>query len=54
MNDVASGAKASITAMDWTGLILICFVLPAILSWAVCKVLRKMNWIKENDLKLPE
>ena len=54
VNDVASGAKDAITAMDWTGLILICFVLPAVLSWVFGKVLRKMNWIKENDLKLPE
>ncbi|MBQ3968809.1 MAG: PTS sugar transporter subunit IIC, partial [Lachnospiraceae bacterium] len=54
VNDVASGAKDAITAMDWTGLILICFVLPAVLSWVFGQVLRKMNWIKENDLKLPE
>ena len=41
-----------ITAMDWVGLVLICFVLPAILSWAFGLVLRKWGWIKENDLKL--
>ena len=50
--DVASGAKSAITAMDWIGLVLICFVLPAILSWAFCQVLRRIGWIKENDLKL--
>ena len=50
--DVASGAKAAITAMDWIGLVLICFVLPAVLSWVFCEVLRKWGWIKENDLKL--
>ncbi len=52
VNDVASGAKAAITAMDWVGLVLICFVLPAVLSWVFCFVLRKWGWIKENDLKL--
>ena len=52
VNDVASGVKAGITAMDWTGMILICFVLPALLSWVFCEVLRKWGWIKENDLKL--
>ena len=52
VNDVASGAKAAITGMDWVGLVLICFVLPAILSWIFCEVLRKWGWIKENDLKL--
>ena len=41
-----------ITAMDWIGLVLICFILPAILSWAFGLVLRKWGWIKENDLKL--
>ena len=52
VNDVASGAKAAITAMDWVGLALICFVLPAVLSAVFCLILRKWGWIKENDLKL--
>ncbi len=52
LNDVAAGTKAAITAMDWVGLVLICFVLPAILSTLFCRVLRKWGWIKENDLKL--
>ena len=42
----------AITAMDWIGLVLICFVLPAVLSWVFCAILRKWGWIKENDLKL--
>ena len=42
----------AITAMDWISLVLICFVLPAVLSWIFCHVLRKWGWIKENDLKL--
>lgn len=50
--DVAAGTKAAITAFDWIGLILICFVLPAILSWFFGNILRKIGWIKENDLKL--
>ena len=50
--DVASGAKAAITAFDWLGMGLICFILPAVLSLVFCKVLRKWGWIKENDLKL--
>lgn len=53
VSDVASGAKAAITAMDWVGLALICFILPAILSWCFCRILRKVGWIRENDLKLP-
>ena len=52
VNDVASGAKAGITSMDWIAMILVCFVLPAVLSVVFCEILRRMGWIKENDLKL--
>ena len=52
VNDVANGVKSSIGAMDWIGLILICFILPAIISWLVCEAERKAGWIKEGDLKL--
>ena len=52
VNDVTAGTKAAITAMDWTGLVLISFVLPAVLSWIFCEILRKRGWIKEDDLKL--
>lgn len=54
LNDINAGLKASITASDWIGLILVCFVLPAILSEIICLILRKIGWIKENDLKLRE
>ena len=52
VNDVASGAKAAITGMDWIGMLLICFVLPAVLSLVFCEIERKLGWIKEGDLKL--
>ncbi len=52
VNDVAEGLKASITAMDWIGLVMICFVLPAVLTWVFGEVERKLGWIKEGDLKL--
>ena len=52
VNDVSSGAKAAISAMDWMGMALICFILPAVLSWFFCALLRRWGWIKENDLKL--
>ena len=52
LNDVAAGTKDAITGMDWIGMLLVCFVLPAILSWVFCEILRKMGWIKEGDLKL--
>lgn len=50
--DLASGMKASITALDWIGLVLICFVLPAVLCWILGLVCRKAGWIREGDLKL--
>ena len=52
VNDVATGAKAAITGMDWVGLALICFVLPAVLSWAFGLLCRRLGWIREGDLKL--
>ena len=52
VSDVASGAKAAITGMYWAGMILICFVLPAVLSLVFCEIERKLGWIKEGDLKL--
>ena len=50
--DIEAGTKAAITAMDWIGLVLVCFVLPAILSWLIALPLRKWGWIGEDDLKL--
>ena len=50
--DVASGAKAAITAMDWAAMALICFILPGVLTWAFGLVLRRIGWIREGDLKL--
>ena len=54
VNDVASGAKAAVTSADWLGLVLVCFVLPAVMSVLFCEILRKMGWIKEGDLTLPQ
>lgn len=52
LNDISLGLRTGITYVDWMALILVCFVLPAMISLVVAKVLRKINWIKENDLKL--
>lgn len=54
VNDVANGTKAAITAFDWIGLLLICFLLPAILCPLFTVLLKKMGWIKEGDLKLAD
>ena len=52
INDIANGTKAAITAFDWLGMLLICFVLPAVLTWFFGLICRKIGWIKDNDLKL--
>ncbi len=52
INDIAAGNKAAITAFDWIGLLLVSFVLPAVISLLVCNFLRRIGWIRENDLKL--
>ena len=52
VQDIANGAKTAITAMDWIGLLLICFVLPAVLTLIFAAPMRKMGWILEDDLKL--
>lgn len=33
-------------------MVLICFLLPALLTWAIAKPFKKLGWIKESDLKL--
>ncbi len=50
---VAKGAVAiAPAAMDWLGLLLICFVIPAVLCPILRKAFEKIGWIKEGDLKL--
>lgn len=36
----------AVGAFDWLGMILVCFVLPVLLSWAIGKFMRKKGWIK--------
>lgn len=42
----------TITSFDWIGLILICFILPGILSWIFYRIEYKLGWVKDGDLKL--
>ena len=52
------GPFGIITAMPdggtkmWLGILLVCFVLPAILTWIFGEIFRKLNWIKEGDLNI--
>ena len=51
-----SNGAAAITpgVMEWLGLILISFVLPAVLCWAFGRFFRKIGWIREGDLTLAD
>ena len=42
----------SIGAMQWIGVILICFVLPVVLTWILGKFFRAKGIIKPGDLKI--
>lgn len=52
------GPFGIITAMPdggarmWLGILLVCFILPALLTWIFGEIFRKLNWIKEGDLKI--
>lgn len=39
-------------AFEWLGLILVCFVLPAVLTYIFGEAERKLGWIKDGDLSL--
>ena len=52
VDDIAAGTKAAITWFDWTGLILISFVLPAILALIFNAIFKKIGWVKDGDMKL--
>ena len=54
VKDVAEGTKEAITAMDWIGLFAVCIVLPAVLTPLFNMILKKIGWVKEGDMKLPE
>ena len=40
-------------ATTWIGLVLLCFVLPAVLSFVFYEIMRKFGWIKDGDMTLP-
>ena len=38
----------------FVGILLVCLVLPAVISWAVCILMRRAGLIAEGDLKLKD
>lgn len=50
---ISNGASIMNPAVfDWIGLILVCFILPGLLSYLFGLVCRKIGWIKDGDLTL--
>jgi len=50
---IAHGAQAiTPTAFNWIGLVLVCFILPGVLSALFGALERKLGWIKDGDLTL--
>ena len=39
-------------AFEWLGMLLVCIVLPALISWVVSEAMRRAGIIQEGDLKL--
>ncbi len=49
---VIDGTESS--PMMWIGLVLVCIVLPAILSLLFSEIMRKLGWIRKGDMLLSE
>ena len=47
-----NGYAGTVTPLHWAGLILICFVLPAVLSLVFNEILRKLGLVKNGYMKL--
>lgn len=50
--DPSNGYPAEVGVMQWVGLVLICFILPAVLSMLFNEILRKIGWVKDGYMKL--
>ena len=50
--ELFNATAISPTAMDWIGMLLICIVLPAVLTPLFALPLRKLGWIKDGDMDL--
>lgn len=44
--------QGSITLLDWIGMLMVCFILPLLITWLIGKVFRKKGWIQPGDLKI--
>lgn len=52
LKEIEAGTRVAITAMDWTGLIMVSFILPAVITLIVHIIFIKLHAYKGDDLKL--
>ncbi len=52
--DKVNGYTADVTVLNWVGLILVCFVLPTLLSFIINELLRKIGLVKDGYMKLED
>ena len=45
-------ASGTLDAKAWVGMLVVCIVAPAVLSLVFSEIMRKIGWIKPNDMKL--
>lgn len=45
-------ANSTMDVKGWIGIALVCFILPALLSWLINLLLLKLGWVKKEDYKL--
>ncbi|MBQ9544287.1 MAG: PTS sugar transporter subunit IIC, partial [Clostridia bacterium] len=45
------GAQAP-GVLQWVGMALVCFVIPAVLCPILAALMKKIGWIKDGDMKL--
>ena len=50
--DPANGYPGEVSALDWIGIALICFILPAVISDVIYLPMRRLGIIKDGDLRL--
>jgi uncharacterized membrane protein len=50
--DPANGYPGEVSALDWIGIALICFILPAVISYVIYLPMRRLGIIKDGDLRL--
>ncbi|MEG0070573.1 MAG: PTS sugar transporter subunit IIC [Raoultibacter sp.] len=49
---VANGTVPGV--FEWAGLVVVCLVVPALVSWLVCEGMRKLGMVKNDDLLLSD